>query len=362
MRWVQKSDHKELKMLNFIKSLKFNFLGKTKIAYVISLGIIILGCVFISTQKNSILGMDFTGGYSFTLNLKGDDNSDFRKKVSEAFIANGAQSGDFEIRELNRDNHLRIQLGMSMEEKGHPFYQLSYELDSVQKEYAWQNNPRILWVVNAINDSNLTITPTSLAGLDTNWVEMSGQLSKTMRNNALIGLTLALFFILIYITFRFELKYAISAIICILHDVLITVGAIAILHQAGVAIQINLQVIAAIMTIIGYSLNDTIIIFDRIREENRIMRKSGYSEVINHALRVTLNRTLMTSFTTLVVLLTLVFLGGNKVFDFSLVMTIGVVFGTLSSLFIAPPILMFFHKKEKSKEAKTFPIKKNSFS
>jgi SecD/SecF fusion protein len=175
---------------------------------------------------------------------------------------------------------------------------------------------------------------------------MSGQLSDTMRNNAIIALALAMFAVLIYITIRFEFKYAISAIIGLAHDVLITLAILGMLHTFEVPIQIDLQVIAAIMTIIGYSLNDTIIIFDRIREDLRILRKLSFSEIVNHALNATLSRTIMTSGTTLLVLLALVIFGGPSIFNFALVMTIGVVVGTLSSLFVAAPLLLYFHNKE----------------
>jgi SecD/SecF fusion protein len=104
------------------------------------------------------------------------------------------------------------------------------------------------------------------------------------------------------------------------------------------------------MTIIGYSLNDTIIVFDRIREDMRLMKKSSLVEVLNHALNVTLSRTLMTSGTTLIALLPLVVLGGTTLFGFSLVMLIGVIFGTLSSLFIAAPLLQFFYERKQSKK------------
>ena len=106
------------------------------------------------------------------------------------------------------------------------------------------------------------------------------------------------------------------------------------------------------MTIIGYSLNDTIIVFDRIREDIRILRKMKFADVINHALNVTLSRTLMTSGTTLLVLLALVLLGGKSIFGFSLVMTIGVLVGTLSSLFITTPMLLFLHNREEAEKAR----------
>jgi SecD/SecF fusion protein len=175
---------------------------------------------------------------------------------------------------------------------------------------------------------------------------MSGQMSDSMRNNALIGLLIAFVCIFIYIAFRFEYKFAAAASICLLHDVLITVGFIGLLHVFGVPIQVDLNTVVAVMTIIGYSLNDTIIIFDRIREDMKLGRQKNISLTVNHALNSTLSRTTITSGTTLLVLLALVFLGGSSIFGFALVMTIGVFFGTLSSWFIAAPLMLYFHNKE----------------
>lgn len=182
--------------------------------------------------------------------------------------------------------------------------------------------------------------------MDTNWSAMSGQFSDTMRNNALLALGAALLSILIYITFRFEFKYAISAVIGLVHDVFLTLGILAVLNWLGLAVQIDLQVVGAVMTVIGYSLNNTIIIFDRVREDLKLYRKLSFGEVINRSLNDTLNRTMMTSTTVLVVLFVLVLLGGHSIFTFSLVMTIGIIIGTVSSLFIATPALLFFHNRE----------------
>ena len=162
----------------------------------------------------------------------------------------------------------------------------------------------------------------------------------------LLALGAALICILLYITFRFEFKFAVGAVAGLVHDVIITLGILAFFHALGFPVQIDLQVIGAIMTIIGYSLNDTIIVFDRIREDIKIMRRMKFNDIINHALNVTLSRTIMTSGTTLLVLLALVLLGGQSIFAFSLVMTIGVVIGTLSSLFIASPVMLYFHNRE----------------
>ena len=216
------------------------------------------------------------------------------------------------------------------------------------------DNPRISWIISALAKNNISITDSSHQALDTSWSEISGQMSENMRNNALIGLFIALVGILVYITIRFEFKSAISATLCLAHDILFTIGSLAILHACKVPVQIDLNIIAALMTIVGYSLNDTIIVFDRIREDIRLMKNASFKEIINHSLNVTLSRTLMTSGTTLLVLIPLILLGGSTILGFSLVMAVGVVFGTLSSLFIAAPLMLFFHKRETAKNKNIF--------
>ena len=294
-----------------------------------------------------MLGMDFTGGYSLNVELEEQPNeTNYRIKAIDALLAKGATTNDFQVRELSKPNQLRIQLGTNMEEKGHPFYQMA-EVESESKyAHSYESNPRIVWLVNTLQEANLEIVPNQLDHLDTNWSVISGQFSDAMRNNALIGLTLALLMILAYITFRFEFKFAMAAVIGLVYDIIITMGILALFHLMGLPVQIDLQVIGAIMTIIGYSLNDTIIVFDRIREDMTVLRKLSFKEIINHALNVTLSRTLMTSGTTLLVLLALVFLGGQSIFAFALVMTLGVIVGTLSTLFIAAPALLYLHNRE----------------
>jgi SecD/SecF fusion protein len=201
------------------------------------------------------------------------------------------------------------------------------------------------------------VQASQLDHLSNNWTVMSGQFSETMRNNAILALAIALVSILIYITFRFEFKFALGAVVGLVHDVIITLGILALFHKLGFPVQIDLQVIGAIMTIIGYSLNDTIIVFDRIREDSKVLRKMSFADIINHSLNVTLSRTLMTSGTTLLVLLALVILGGKSIFAFSLVMTIGVLVGTASSLFIASPVMLYFHNREKQKLNQSKSIK-----
>lgn len=361
-RWVQNPKNKTLTMSQFIHNTKFNFLAQTNKALIISGVVAVLGTFLFLAQKNTIFGMDFTGGYSLTVELQekpGMDKS-YRLEAFDALLAKGATSNDLQVRELSKPTLLRIQLGMGMEEPGHPFYMMPDHLTEGKFKYDYQSNPRISWVVDALQSKGLTIDQAEFSNLEKNWTVMSGQFSDAMRNNALIGLGIALLCILVYITIRFEWKYAVSSVIGLIYDVILTMGIFAMFHKLGFAVQIDLETVGAIMTIVGYALNDTIIVFDRIREDAHVFRKWKFEDVVNHALNVTLSRTIMTSGTTLLVLLTLVLLGGHSIFGFALVMTIGVIVGTLSSLFIASPMLVWYHNYELRKQHEHQIALKNS--
>lgn len=359
--WVKNPKNKKLNMANLIGNTNIDFLSYTRPAVIISVVIMAVGGYLFWAQQNTMFGMDFTGGYSLNVEMEdtlGEEEGIYRQKAIDAMLTNGAVSNDFEIRQLSRPNQLRIQLSLGMEEEGHPFYGMPETLSDEDVTFDYEKDPRITWVVNALESEGLKVQQSELAKLDKQWSMMSGQFSETMRNNAFLALTFALISILLYITVRFEFKYAVGAVIGLAHDVLITMGIYAMFHKLGFPVQIDLEVVGAIMTIIGYSLNDTIIVFDRIREDLKILRKLSFPEIINHALNVTLSRTIMTSGTTLLVLLSLVILGGRSIFDFSLVMTIGVVVGTFSSLFIAGPVMLFFHNREEKLKKSQNALKK----
>lgn len=345
--WAQNPKNRSLRMSQFFGMTHFDFLKQTRKAVIISIGVMLLGAGLFLAQRNTMFGMEFTGGYALNVEVQEQkDVQNYRLKAMDALLAAGVPSNDLQVRELSRPNQLRIQLGMGMEEYGAPFYRLPEQLTEGTFAYDYQTNPRINWVVDALEKGGITLAPSQLKSLDENWTVMSGQFSSTMRNNMIMGLVLALLSVLIYITLRFEFKYAIGAVIGLIHDVIITIGILAFLHWIGMPVQIDLQVVGGLMMIIGYSLNDTIIVFDRIREDIRVLRKLPFPAVISHALNVTLSRTVMTSGTTLLVLLALVLFGGKSIFGFSLVMTIGVIVGTLSSLFIAAPVMLYFHNRE----------------
>lgn len=185
------------------------------------------------------------------------------------------------------------------------------------------------------------------AGITVERVEMVGpKVGKDLRQKALLSMVYAIIGIVIYISWRFEFQYAIAAIIALIHDVLITMGAFSVLDK-----EFTLVLVAAFLTIIGYSLNDTIVIFDRIRENTRRKSKEPLSDIINTSINQTLSRTLLTSGTTLLVVAALFFLGGEIIHDFSFALLIGVVIGTYSSIFIASVFLIYWESRAHPKKA-----------
>ncbi|HED6169403.1 TPA: protein translocase subunit SecF [Campylobacter coli] len=158
-----------------------------------------------------------------------------------------------------------------------------------------------------------------------------------LRNKGIMAIIVSLVAILIYIAIRFEWRFALAAIISEIHDVVITLGAISLFK-----IDVNLDILAAVLTVLGYSLNDTIIIFDRIREGIKTSKKSELAPIINESVSATLSRTVLTSGLTLATVVILYFFGGEMIQGFSLALIVGIVVGTLSSIFVASPTLLWF--------------------
>jgi preprotein translocase subunit SecF len=168
-----------------------------------------------------------------------------------------------------------------------------------------------------------------------------------LRSAAFQAIILALALILVYITIRFEFRFAVAAIVALVHDVLITLGAFSLAGH-----EISLAVIAAFLTIVGYSLNDTIVVFDRIRENLRVPAGRGYMEMLNRSINQSLSRTIITSSTTIVVVVILLLFGGEVLRDFSFALTVGVVVGTYSSIFVATPLLAEWERIRPRKKKK----------
>ena len=157
-----------------------------------------------------------------------------------------------------------------------------------------------------------------------------------MATKGLIAIIIALLGTMVYIAFRFDMRFAIGSTVALIHDPILILGVFSLLH-----IEFNLIALAAVLTVIGYSLNDTIVIFDRVRENFRKYRKADAYEVMNQSINQTLSRTIMTSVLTLIVVLALFFLGGNLLYGFSLALIIGIVVGTYSSIYVAGSLTLY---------------------
>lgn len=349
-RWAAKHPDKKLNMSSRLGKSHFRFLRHAKTSFLAVLCLCLVGSSILGVKKDSVVGMDFAGGYSFHLELDPQEHTgDYQALAEKALEEAGVKTQHFSVKTLSPSNHLKVLLSKNVDLGP---TQLVNTLSGEPATPASQDNQMIGQVIKALEGAQIQLIDEPNTSITQSWNSISGQMSSAMRNQAIAGLLLALLCILVYITFRFELVYALSATMGLVIDVAVTVASIATLHALGVPVQFDLNTIAAMMIIVGYSLNDSIIIFDRIREDRRLRPEAPLTEVINHALNTTLSRTLMTSTTTLVVLLALLAIGGPSIFGFSLVTIIGVVFGTFSSLFLAAPLVLFFEKKKKSRQAK----------
>ena len=178
---------------------------------------------------------------------------------------------------------------------------------------------------------------------------VSNEVSREFTYKAIVACVLASLGILIYLAFRFELVFGIAAVVALVHDVIIAYGAFNILGDWGLAGEVTLDVIASLLVVLGYSVNDTIIIFDRIRENRKLHPSKSDYDIINLSISETLSRTIVTISTVLIVLCTMLFFGGSGLFDFALVLLIGVFMGTISSIWVAPPIVLMLHDRARKK-------------
>ncbi len=282
-----------------------NFMSKRKPAMIFSLLLMIIALAGI-TVNGLNLGIDFTGGYLIEASYQNDVNlEEVRTALADAKFK------DAQVQHFGSSKDIIVRIA-----------------------------PRADINKAAIGDNILTVLKTtSQQEVNMRRVEFVGpQVGDELRDDGGIALLVALGFILVYISFRFQLKSAVGAILALVHDVLITVGIFAILQ-----IEFDLTVLAAILAVIGYSLNDTVVVLDRIRETFRNVRKTSAEDILNISINQTLARTLVTSLTTLLVLFSLFFFGGEIIHGFALALIIGVIIGTYSSIYIASSALMVMH-------------------
>ena len=296
------------------KQTHIDFMGNYKTAIMFSVLLILAGLVSVFMHGGLKFGIDFAGGTLVQLKFENPPSIEsIRSGLKEIGLA------DSTIQEFGSPDTILIRVERSegkLEEMG-----------SRIKESLEQTR--------------------GFTGITIERVEMVGpKVGKDLRQKALLSIVYAIIAIVIYISWRFEFQYAIAAIIALIHDVLITIGAFSVLDK-----EFTLVLVAAFLTIIGYSLNDTIVIFDRIRENTRRRSKEPLSDIINTSINQTLSRTLLTSGTTLLVVAALFFLGGEIIHDFSFALLVGVVIGTYSSIFIASVFLVYWESRAHPKKA-----------
>ena len=288
--------------MRFLKKTNINFISKQKFTTFLSTALIIAGIASLVSKGGPLLSIDFTGG-----------------TVAQVKFENPVELG---------------QLRNTLSEYGFK-----------GAEIVEFGSPDEVLIKTQFSGSSSEISEQLTLALGKTFtlrrVESVGpKIGKELQNDALKAIGLALLLILMYITFRFDRYYALGSVMALIHDVLITLGMFSLLDY-----EINLSIIAAFLTIVGYSLNDTIVVFDRIRENIPKYLKKTLNDVVNLSLNETLNRTVITSLTTMMVVVILFVWGGKVINLFAFALIVGIFIGTYSSLFVASPVMVFFEKR-----------------
>jgi len=297
-------------------------MGKTRLAVTLSTVMILAGIASIVVKGGLNLSIDFKGGTLVAVNYIEDvDITEVRSVLANVSI--DGQLFDFshtEIKHFGDESNIAVRIP-SLEDEPDQFPQKF--VDNMAN--AFPNR-----VPDDENDFILSIE------------KVGPKIGAELSGDAIMAIIWALLLILIYISFRFEFKFAVGAIMALSHDILVTLGIFSILDY-----EISLAIVAAFLTIVGYSLNDTIVIFDRIRENLKALKKSTLDMVVNQSINESLSRTIITSLTTFFVVLILFLVGGEVIHSFSFAMIIGVIVGTYSSIFVASPVIIKMSSEKK---------------
>jgi preprotein translocase subunit SecF len=299
----------------FSKDKTYDFMAKSVPLIILSLILIISSYILLGT-KGLNYGIDFSGGT--IIQIKYDKKApiqEMREKISVDKIFENAS-----ITEFGTPEEVIVRFSSST--------------DSVQEDLS----------------SKITALLQGTGNFEVRRVDIVGpKVGGELREKGLMAMVISIFAILLYITFRFEWRFAIASVIALVHDISIALGAIVLFK-----VDVNLDILAALLTLLGYSLNDTIIVFDRIREEVKGSKSFDLFYIINYSVSMTLSRTILTSLTTFFVILTLFLFGGEILHGFGLTLLVGIIVGTYSSIFVASPMLKWLKfdvKDYKSKEA-----------
>jgi len=288
--------------MRLLSKTNINFISKQKLTSLMSICLIIAGIISLFIKGGPLLSIDFTGGTVAQVKFaKPVELSSLRSTLSE-FGFKGAEIVEF-------------------------------------------GSPEEVLIKTQFTGSNSEISEKLTLALGKTFIlrrveSVGPKIGKELQSDALKAIGLALLLILIYITFRFDRYYALGSVMALIHDVLITLSVFSLLDY-----EINLSIIAAFLTIVGYSLNDTIVVFDRIRENIPKFMKKTLHDVVNISLNETLNRTVITSLTTMMVVVILFIWGGKVINLFAFALIVGVFIGTYSSLFVASPVMVYFEKR-----------------
>jgi preprotein translocase subunit SecF len=293
-------------MLQILHKTNIDFMGWKKVSFALSGLLVALGLVgmFQIYRGKANLGIDFVGGTTMQLSFKEKLSIDEARTALEKNGFAGAT-----IQEAGEGNSILIRL---RESEG--------TSDKVQDLF------RREFPANPFDDQKISIT------------EIGPVIGQALQKQALWAITISMIAIIVYIAFRFQFKFGVAAALATLHDIMAVLGIFYLMHK-----EINLLVITALLTLAGYSLTDTVVVFDRIRENLKRSRKDPLPKLVNASLNEVLSRTIITSLTVILVLLPLVIYGGEVLHDFSLALLMGVIVGTYSSVFVASPILVVWH-------------------
>ena len=295
--------------------VNIDFIGKRNIAFALSVVLILVGMISLIVKGGPNYGVDFAGGTLVQLQFAEDTSAEQIKKVlipaplSAATVQQfGDEPNEFLIRTQETEANAKGLRGKI--------------LQALNGHYGEEN-------------------------VDMRRIEMVGpQVGQDLRQQGLMAIIYAMIGILAYITWRFEFRFAVGAIVALVHDVLLTFGAFSLFGK-----ELDLPIIAAFLAIVGYSLNDTIIVYDRIRENKGKYIESGFSFTVTRSINETLSRTVLTSGTTFLVVLALFIFGGGVIHNFAFALLIGIVVGTYSSIFVASPLLVAWEERKQKAAA-----------
>tara|TARA_B100000674_G_scaffold498197_1_gene535210 strand:+ start:1494 stop:2423 length:930 start_codon:yes stop_codon:yes gene_type:complete len=308
--------------MRILKNSSFDFMGKKSIALAISATIVLAGIGSLVLNGGPKLSIDFKGGtfvaVEYTENIMVED---VRSKMGELNI--DGQKFDFSKEEVK---HFGINSAVSVRVP---------HIENSPSNFAQK-------IAVHLFESFPDKRPETMTEFVLSKGIISPKIGSELSGKAVMAIFSALALILLYISIRFEFKFALGAIAALTHDVLITLGIFSLLSY-----EISLPIIAAFLTIVGYSLNDTIVIFDRIRENLKSSKRDSYTSVVNRSINESLSRTIITSLTTFVVVMILWLFGGEVIHNFAFAMIVGVIVGTYSSIYIASPLVIFLHENAK---------------